>query len=243
MIFLVFSDYFQVQTFRWFCLPSKLVICHVCIRATSRIKSSNWELHIRYRSKLPQKSQDQPQPLLLSQTIPDNLAREGPRGPVRLQTGWKYHAVPKLMPKLSQERIFATFASLLSTAVQYTAVAQASSSRRQGAGPSLSDWSDTISNMIVAENEKMTADCCSISTWPGNVLNRSLPNVSKICSYSRIQFPDSAVKMFWFGNHNNSKLQVKFYNRYNITMHQTIISFVNSGYKLRNEFQEGVRWM
>ena len=74
MIFLVFSDYFQVQTFRWFCLPSKLVICHVCIRATSRIKSSNWELHIRYRSQLPQKSQDQPQPLLLSQTSLDNLA-------------------------------------------------------------------------------------------------------------------------------------------------------------------------
>ena len=60
---------------------------------------------------------------------------------------------------------------------------------------------------------------------------------------SRLGLSRVAVKMFRDGDHNNSKLQVKFYNRYNITMHQTIISFVNSVDKLRNEFQEGVRWM
>ena len=87
-------------------------------------------------------------------TSPPHLSRE-----VRLQTGWKYHAVPKLMPKLSQERIFAPFAEYNCT--EYSCGMAQASSRRQGAGPSLSDWSDTISNLIEAENKKMTADCCS----------------------------------------------------------------------------------
>ena len=60
-------------------------------------------------------------------TSPPHLSRE-----VRLQTGWKYHAVPKLMPKLSQERIFAPFAEY--TCTEYSCGMAQASSRRQGAG-------------------------------------------------------------------------------------------------------------
>ena len=71
--------------------------------------------------------------------------------------------------------------------------------------------------------------------------SKLLQNLSKIRCDALIQFPDLAwvpVKMFRDGDHNNYKLQVKFYNLHDITMHHTIISIVNSVDKLRNEFQE-----
>ena len=156
-------------------------------------------------------------------TSPPHLSRE-----VRLQTGWKYHAVPKLMPKLSQERIFAPFAEYNCT--EYSC----GTGQQQTPGRSAQfirlkwydiqfDWSREQEN-----------DCWLL-----------LPSVYVRMPFfcSRLGLSRVAVKMFRDGDHNNSKLQVKFYNRYNITMHQTIISFVNSVDKLRNEFQEGVRWM
>ena len=159
-------------------------------------------------------------------TSPPHLSRE-----VRLQTGWKYHAVPKLMPKLSQERIFAPFAEYNCT--EYSCGMAQASSRRQGAGRGPVYQIEVIRYPIWLKQRTRK--------W----LLTAAPSVYVRMPFfcSRLGLSRVAVKMFRDGDHNNSKLQVKFYNRYNITMHQTIISFVNSVDKLRNEFQEGVRWM
>ena len=144
-------------------------------RATSRIKSSHWVLQIRYRSQIPKNSQDQSQPMLLGQAVPDNIA--APTYPEKVLG-------PKLLPKLLHEQFFAPSSldnlhfsdpwvegAWLSTVVQYTAVFQASR-WRQGCVQFRLKWSDTISHIIEAENEKMTPSpyCCSISISKNTLL-------------------------------------------------------------------------
>ena len=204
MIFLVITFKFRLSAVR-ICLPSKLVIS---LPRTFKCKSNikNQELSLITPDTTDAGSHKR------AKTSPFSWARPSlsfnltaPTYPEKVLEDQRASKAPDRLPEHHWVRLYST----------QLWPSQAADAR---AGPSLSDWSEviryTISNIIEAENEKMTPDCCSISdskntllllqiisvsTWPGNVLNR--------------------------------------YKTY------TIILFINSVDKLRNEFQDWVWWM
>ena len=102
----------------------------------------------------------------LSQTSPDNLAAP----PIQRRSSWRASKAPDRLEISCGSKTYAQavtgtdlcsicWVQLYRIQLWHGPGQQQTPGRR--AGPSLSDWSDTISNLIEAENKKMTADCCS----------------------------------------------------------------------------------
>ena len=175
----------------WFCLPSELVISlPQTFKYKRNIKNQEQSLRILYTIQKPAPTIE-PRPAKTSpnsRSVPDNLAARTYPEKVKSQAqALNIMRFQNLCPSchmnnsLLHRHKITSISQILGASINHHWVRLYSIqlwTRRAAdvkAAPSLSDicrlkWSDAISNMIEAENEKMTPDCCSSISISKNAL-------------------------------------------------------------------------